>query len=89
MADAEREGNDTHVLRLAGLVLISSSRDKTIKIWDVIGGSCMQTLVSSGGLKNIFLEVQDLAVGLRLALQHCSRFRGSFAYSCLRLYGHC
>ncbi|KAL8428028.1 hypothetical protein Efla_006934 [Eimeria flavescens] len=45
LADAERQGNDTHVLRVAGLVLISASRDKTIKIWDVIGGTCMQTLV--------------------------------------------
>lgn len=45
LLDAEREGKDTHVLRVAGVVLISASRDKTIRIWDVIGGTCMQTLV--------------------------------------------
>lgn len=43
--EAEREGNGTHILRTAGLVLISAGRDKTIKIWDVIGGSCMNTLI--------------------------------------------
>lgn len=47
LLDAEREGKDIHVLRVAGLVLISASRDKTIRIWDVIGGTCMQTLVRS------------------------------------------
>ncbi|CDJ39654.1 WD-40 repeat protein, putative [Eimeria tenella] len=45
LLEAEGEGKTTHALRIAGLVLISASRDKTIKMWDVIGGSCIQTLV--------------------------------------------
>eukprot|EP00922_Rhytidocystis_sp_ex-Travisia-forbesii_P060719 GHVS01090020.1.p1 GENE.GHVS01090020.1~~GHVS01090020.1.p1 ORF type:complete len:503 (-),score=55.62 GHVS01090020.1:34-1440(-) len=52
-----RRGDVREVLEKAGLVLLSASRDNTMKMWDVFGGALMRTFVGHDNwIRNIVVH---------------------------------